>query len=71
LQDVHPSLLKYIHLSAAPRRFVTGPESLRAEERGGRSYPAEGEYRLVKLLNAHPAGIPTPQWKPESKAYAN
>ena len=56
LQDVHPSSLKYIHLSAAPLRHRPPSRCVRrarwTELAGG------GEYPLVKLLNAHPAGIP-------------
>ncbi|APG95223.1 sugar phosphate isomerase/epimerase (plasmid) [Sinorhizobium americanum] len=66
LQDVDPSLIKYIHLSDAP---LSSPprDSLRAEGRGGRSYPGEGEFPLVELLNALPATIPIAVEAPNQK----
>jgi sugar phosphate isomerase/epimerase len=57
LTGIDPGLFPYIHLcDATANRPV--PEGLRAEGRGGRFYPGEGELPLVRFLRAFPADIP-------------
>jgi sugar phosphate isomerase/epimerase len=57
LAAIDPSLIPFMHLcdgsAAAPK-----PEGLKAEARGGRFYPGEGELEIGELLRALPAGIP-------------
>jgi sugar phosphate isomerase/epimerase len=56
LVGIDPALLEYVHLCdgvMAP----PPPDELRAEGRGGRLYPGEGEFPLVDLLHALPNGI--------------
>lgn len=55
LAGIDPSLFPYIHLCDAP---AAAPENLKAEARGDRFYPGEGELALGELLRALPAGVP-------------
>ena len=51
------SLFSYMHLCDAPRA-PPPPEGLRAEARGGRLYPGEGELWLTDFVAAFPPGTP-------------
>lgn len=55
LAGIDPSLFPYTHLCDAP---AAAPENLKAEARGDRFYPGEGELALGELLRALPAGVP-------------
>jgi len=57
LAAIDPGLLPYIHLCDATVSHPP-PEGLRAEGRGGRFYPGEGELPLCGFLRAFPTGIP-------------
>jgi sugar phosphate isomerase/epimerase len=57
VRAVDPSLLDYCQIcDAASHRPAT--DALRAEARGGRFYPGEGELALGAVLDALPAGLP-------------
>jgi sugar phosphate isomerase/epimerase len=57
LAAIDPALFPYIHLCDA---HAAAPDAagLRAEGRGGRFYPGEGELPLAEFLRAFPADIP-------------
>jgi sugar phosphate isomerase/epimerase len=57
LAGIDPNLFPYIHLCDA---YAAAPDAagLRAEGRGGRFYPGEGELPLGEFLRAFPADIP-------------
>lgn len=57
LATIGPALLPFIHLCDAA---IVGPkpDGFKAEGRGGRFYPGEGELALGDLLRVLPAGIP-------------
>jgi sugar phosphate isomerase/epimerase len=55
LAGIDPSLFPYIHLCDAT---AVAPEGLKAEARGERFYPGEGELPLADFLRALPAGVP-------------
>ena len=57
LAKYDPALFSYMHLCDATRT-PPGPDGLRAEGRGGRFYPGEGELWLSEFLDAFPAGTP-------------
>lgn len=57
LASIDPSLFHYIHLCDATMSHP-GVDGLRAEGRGGRFYPGEGELPLASFMNALPASIP-------------
>ncbi|HEX4368193.1 MAG TPA: TIM barrel protein [Rhodopila sp.] len=57
LAAIDPALLPYIHLCDAAMT-PPPPEGLRAEGRGGRFYPGEGELKLAGFLRAFSADIP-------------
>jgi sugar phosphate isomerase/epimerase len=52
-----PALFSYMHLCDATRN-PPGPDGLRAEGRGGRFYPGEGELWLSEFLDAFPPDTP-------------
>jgi sugar phosphate isomerase/epimerase len=57
LRTVDPSLLDYCQLCDAAS--ISPPrDALRAEARGGRFYPGEGELPIRALLDALPVGLP-------------
>jgi sugar phosphate isomerase/epimerase len=66
LSAVNPSVLKYIHLCDAPLAAPPA-DALRAEGRGGRSYPGQGEFPLIELLDALPRDIPIAIEAPNQK----
>ncbi len=53
----NPALFSYMHLCDAPAR-PPPPDGLRAEARGGRLYPGEGELWLPAFVAAFPPGTP-------------
>src|SRR6478736_5816360 len=57
LAGIDPNLFPYIHLCDA---YAAAPDAagLRAEGRGGRFYPGEGELPLAEFLRAFPDNIP-------------
>jgi sugar phosphate isomerase/epimerase len=57
LVGIDPSLFPFMHLCDASV-IAPKPDGLKAEARGGRFYPGEGELALGALLHALPAGIP-------------
>jgi sugar phosphate isomerase/epimerase len=57
LAGIDPALFPYIHLCDAALA-PPAPDGLRAEGRGGRFYPGEGELPLGAFLRAFPANIP-------------
>jgi len=57
LAAVDPFLFPFMHLCDAAA-VAPKPDGLKAESRGGRFYPGEGELALGALLHALPAGIP-------------
>jgi sugar phosphate isomerase/epimerase len=57
LAGIDASLFPYMHLCNAPAA-VPLPDGLKAEARGKRFYPGEGELPLGELLRALPADIP-------------
>jgi sugar phosphate isomerase/epimerase len=57
LAAIDPSLFPFMHLCDASA-VAPKPDGLKAEARGGRFYPGEGELALGDLLRALPAGIP-------------
>lgn len=52
-----PELLSYWHLCDAPL-LSPDPANLRAEGRGGRLFPGEGQLPLAEMLAAFPPGTP-------------
>jgi sugar phosphate isomerase/epimerase len=57
LAGIDASLFPYMHLCDAPAA-VPSPDGLKAEARGKRAYPGEGELPVGDLLRALPADIP-------------
>ncbi len=57
LAGIDPSLFPYMHLCDAQAE-APAADGLRAEARGNRFYPGEGELPLGEFLRALPAGIP-------------
>lgn len=57
LAAIDPALFPFMHLCDASLA-APPPDGLKAEARGGRLYPGEGELALGDLLRALPAGIP-------------
>jgi sugar phosphate isomerase/epimerase len=51
-------LFRYLHLCDAPATPPVGTEQLRAEARGARLLPGEGELWLADLVKSVPAGTP-------------
>jgi len=56
LRSIDPTYFKYLHLCDAPLNSPS-VDGLRAEGRGGRTYPGEAELPLVDLLKALPSHI--------------
>jgi sugar phosphate isomerase/epimerase len=61
-----PALFSYYHLCDAPAE-PPPPEGLRAEARGGRLYPGEGELWLPEFVAAFPPGTPAAIEAPSSR----
>jgi sugar phosphate isomerase/epimerase len=57
LAGIDPSLFPFMHLCDAPL-VAPNADGLKAEARGGRFYPGEGELALGDLLRALPVSIP-------------
>ncbi|MEJ8857971.1 TIM barrel protein [Variovorax robiniae] len=53
-----PTWLAYCQLADGRGPRPTTTDALRAEARGGRFYPGEGEFPLTAILDALPAGLP-------------
>jgi sugar phosphate isomerase/epimerase len=61
-----PALFTYYHLCDAPAA-LPGREGLRAEARGGRLYPGEGELWLSEFIAAFPQDTPAAVEAPSSR----
>lgn len=68
--QLDPKWLAYAQLADARGPRPASDDALRAEARGGRYLPGEGESPLVALLDALPAGLPVSIEAP-SRAHAN